>query len=131
MANDTNNARGDQTSAGSKPVELVTPVMTKEDIEKNKIWAVIAYFGIIGVVIVLVTEAKNSPFAKFHLNQSFPLAIASLAGSTILGMIPIIGWSLIPLLNIAVLVLIIMGIINAAQGEAKRLPIVGNFDVIK
>jgi len=130
MANDNTN-NDPQTTTGAKPVAPITPVITREDIEKNKIWAVVAYLGIVGVIIVLLTEAKDSPFAKFHLNQALPLAIASLGGSTILGMIPIIGWSLIPLLNIAVLVFVIMGIVNAVQGEAKRLPIIGNFELIK
>ena len=105
--------------------------ITKEDTEKNKVWAIISYLSIIGVIVVLLTEGKNSPFAKFHLNQALPLAIASLAGNAVLGMIPILGWALLPFFNLAVVILVIMGIVNAAQGEAKRLPLVGNFDLIK
>lgn len=109
-----------------------TTAFTKEDIEKNKVWAVVSYLGFIGIIIVLLTEGKDSPFAKFHLNQSLPLMIAAIGGSIIAGVIPILGWFVLaPLVSIGALVLAIMGIVNAAQGEAKRLPLVGNFELIK
>ena len=127
---DKNNSTTPKHTASTAGTPVV-PVMANDDVEKNKVWAIVAYLGILGVLIVLLTEAKNSPFAKFHLNQSLPIAIAGLIGSAVLGMIPFVGWALLPILSIGVLVLMIMGIINAAQGEAKKLPIVGNFDLIK
>jgi uncharacterized membrane protein len=36
----------------------------------------------------------------------------------------------IPLLNLGILVLAIMGIIHAAQGEMKELPLVGKFNFL-
>lgn len=101
-----------------------------EDIEKNKIWAIISYLGIIGIIIAFVSDGKNSPYVKFHLNQSVCLLIAALIGSAIT-MIPIIGWLLAPIVGLVVLVFVIMGIINAAQGQVKRLPLIGDFDLIK
>jgi uncharacterized membrane protein len=96
--------------------------VSKEDIEKNKIWAVVAYLGLIGFLLALLLDGKDSPFVKFHINQALPLIIAS-----IFVWIPFIGWAI----GIGVFILWIMGIINAAQGKMVRLPITGNFDLIK
>jgi uncharacterized membrane protein len=100
-----------------------TVEVTKKDIEENKMMAVVAYLGLIGLIVVLATGSHNkSQFVKFHVNQALPLMIASL-----LGAIPVLGW----IIAVAVLVLWIMGIIAAAQGEMKRLPITGNLELIK
>ena len=100
-----------------------TVEVTKEDIEQNKTMAIVAYQGLIGLIVVLATGAHTkSAYVKFHVNQSLPLMLASL-----LGVIPFLGW----IVALGVLVLWIMGIIAAAQGEMKRLPIVGNFELIK
>lgn len=125
---DTNKAPVADTAKTAAPQ---TATITKKDIETNKVWGVVAYLGLIGIIIVFLTDGKDSPFAKFHLNQSIPLAIAGLGGSAILAAIPILGWFLLPFFNIAIIILVIMGIINAAQGKVKRLPIVGNFEIIK
>lgn len=110
--------------------EPTAAVITKSDIEKNKVWAAISYLGLIGIIIALVCEAKDSPFVKFHLNQSVGLLVASLVAFAI-SLIPILGWILGPLIWLVVLVFMVMGIINAAQGQVKRLPLIGNLDLIK
>ena len=47
-------------------------------------------------------------------------------------MIPIIGWFIIlPVGNILVLVLFIIGIVSALQGQMKRLPAIGGYDLLK
>lgn len=104
--------------------------VTKADIEKNKVWAAISYLGIIGIIIALVCEAKDSPFVKFHLNQSIGLLIASVVAFAV-AMVPVLGWIIAPLLWLVILVFMVMGLINAAQGQLKRLPLIGNFDLIK
>jgi uncharacterized membrane protein len=96
--------------------------VSKEEVEKGKTMAIVTYLGLIGLVVALATNGKDNEFTRFHMNQALPLIIASL-----LSVIPILGW----LVAVAVLVFFVMGIINAANGEMKRLPIVGNFELIK
>ena len=82
--------------------------------------------------IPLVTDAKNSPFAKFHANQQLNLLIAAVVVNVVGGIIPFIGWFIIlPLGSIFLIVVAIMGIINAAKGEMKELPLIGGFKLIK
>lgn len=101
----------------SKTVEV-----SKADIEKNKTMAVLAW---IIFFIPLLTDAKDSPYAKFHANQSLLVAILYLvAGVT---SFLLIGFLLYPV----ALIFWIMGIISASKGEMKRLPIIGNIDIIK
>ncbi|SHJ75897.1 Uncharacterized membrane protein [Clostridium amylolyticum] len=101
---------------------------TKEDIEQNKVMGVLAYI----LFLIPLLAAKDSPFAKFHTNQGLLVFLAALAVNIVGAIIPFIGWLLIlPLGNLAVFVLGIIGIINAINGKAKKLPIIGNIEIIK
>lgn len=100
-----------------------TEDVSSKDVEENKTMAIVSYLGLIGIIVVLATGAHTkSPFVKFHLNQALPLTIASLVGA-----LPFIGWVVL----IGVMVLWVMGIIAASQGQMKRLPITGNIELIK
>ena len=68
----------------------------------------------------------HDPFVKYHVKQGLALFIAAVVVA-IFGVVPIIGWILAPLLSIVLFILWIIGIINAAQGKEKRLPIIGKF----
>jgi uncharacterized membrane protein len=101
-------------------------VSTKEDIEKNKLNAVLSYLGILIIVPLLSEDAKKSPFAKFHLNQGLVLLIVSMVGGFVFW-VPVIGW----VAAIFVFVIWLIGIIGAVQGEMKRVPLFGNIELIK
>ena len=102
-----------------------TPDTTAEydekDIADNKVYAILSYFWILFLVPLLA--AKESRFARFHANQGLVLFLASI----ICGVIPIVGW----ILGVVVLILEIIGIVNAAQGKAKEVPLVGKIKIIK
>ena len=108
------------------------PQAGSADAEKNKAMAIIGYIVPILFFIPLVTDAKNSPFAKYHANQQLDLLLAAIAVNIVGGIIPIIGWFIIlPLGSIALIVFAIMGIINAAKGAMKPLPLIGGINLIK
>ncbi|MBD5384351.1 MAG: hypothetical protein HDR72_05070 [Ruminococcaceae bacterium] len=94
----------------------------------DKVFGILSYFGILWLVGLL---AGKTEFAKFHANQGLVLFIAGLiigAASAI----PFVGWFIIaPVGSIATLVFAIMGIVNAAQGQMKPLPVIGKFQIIK
>ncbi|MGN1402858.1 MAG: DUF4870 domain-containing protein [Ruminococcus sp.] len=98
-----------------------------QDIQDNKIWAALSYVGILFILPLLV-NGGNSRYGKFHANQGFILFLADIVcgiAGAILGMIPVIGGILSALLSLAILALVIIGIINAANGKAKELPLIG------
>lgn len=99
---------------------------TQEDIEKNKTMAGLSYL----IFFLPLIACPESKYAKFHANQSLILLITAIAGNIILGMIPIIGWVLLPIFGIVVLILGIMGLVNGFGGQAKELPLIGKFRII-
>lgn len=96
----------------------------QEDIAKNKVFAIFAYIGILFLIPLLA--AKDSPFARFHANQGMVLFIINIAIGIASGIIEILG-----ILGIATLVFMVMGIINAANGKGKRLPLIGKIELLK
>jgi uncharacterized membrane protein len=95
---------------------------------KNTLMAILAYIGPLVIVSYLV--AKDDPFVKFHIKQGLVLFVAEvvimLAWQMLWGFLWPIAM-LVNLLNLALLVLSIIGIVNAAQGNEKALPLVGGF----
>lgn len=108
------------------------PTVDRVDAEKNKPMAIIGYIIPILFFIPLVTDAKSSVFAKFHANQQLNLLLAAIAVNVVGGIIPFLGWFIIlPIGSILLIVLAIIGIINGAKGEMKKLPIIGGYEIIK
>lgn len=112
-----------------------TNEFTQEDIECNKVMAVLAYLS--WLVIIPLFGAKGSKFARFHCNQGIVLAITELVVVIICGIldgIPVIGWVfgiIEGLMGLICFIFAMLGIINAANGRAKDLPIVGNIRILK
>ena len=116
-----------------------TSEFSQQDINSNKVMAILAYLGIL--VLVPIFAAKDSKFARFHANQGLVLFLAEIAFYIVLtivsAIILAISWKLyfiitiLSLVWIVFLVLAIIGIINAAQGKAKPLPLVGNMQILK
>ena len=106
-----------------------------EDIEKNKVFAVFAYLSWLVLIPILV--AKDSKFARFHANQGLVLAIAEIVCLAVIGILrklPIIGWVfgiVRGLFSLVCLIFVVIGIVNAASGKAKDLPLVGAFRILK
>jgi uncharacterized membrane protein len=103
-----------------------------QDAEKNKAMAIVGYIIPILFFIPLISDAKNSPFAKFHANQQLNLLLFSVIGWTVSSILAIvvIGIFLMPIVGIASLVFMIMGIISGSKGEMKELPLIGGFKLI-
>jgi len=91
--------------------------------EKNTTMAVIAY---IIFFLPLLSNAKDDPFVRYHVKQGLLLFIGWIVAGVI-GYIPFIGQMLTWLLNLFLFILMIVGIMNAIQGERKVLPVIGQF----
>jgi len=124
-----------------QPAQPAAPQGNQSDAEKNKPLAIIGYILPFLFFIPLVTDAKNSKFAKFHANQQLNLLLFWVAGWIIVSILSVIfavTLILIPLIfliwlvyQIAGIVFLVLGIINAAKGEMKKLPMIGGFEIIK
>ena len=107
--------------------ENTTSKYDPADIEANKFIALISYIGLL--FIVPLVAAKDSKFARFHANQGLVLFIAGIILGA-LNIIPILGTIVCVIGEFVVFVLAIIGIINAAKGEAKELPLIGKFKIL-
>jgi uncharacterized membrane protein len=113
------------------PASAADPV--RADIEQNKVYAVLAYLGILFLVPLLA--APQSPFARYHTNQGIVLFISALIihfGSMVLALATLgFGLLLAPIAWVIILVFMILGIVNAANGQCKPLPLIGHFQLMK
>lgn len=110
------------------------------DIAQNKAMAILAYLS--WLVLIPLFAAKDSRFARFHVNQGLVLAITELAfwiaQAIVCGLIYAISFRLglvfsmiLNLCNLVFLALLIVGIVNAATGRAKELPVIGKIRLLK
>ena len=107
--------------------------------DDTKLMSILAY--ILFFVPILVGAHKKSETVRFHTNQGTVLFIAAVIYSVVYSIlarilmnIPFLGWLLIVVLglcSLVFLVLMIIGIINAASGKQNPLPVIGKFTVIK
>ncbi len=106
-----------------------------QDIEKNKIMAILAYLGFL--VIIPLFCAGESRFARFHVNQGLVLLITDIILGMIfalVGWLPLIGW-LIKIVrwlaSVIFFVFMVIGILNAYRGKAKDLPFIGGIRLLR
>jgi len=111
--------------------------VTAEDAERHKVMGILAYLGILCLVPILA--AKDSPFARYHANQGlvlFLLEIVLLISTNVLAVVfSMLSLGFINfflgLVHLVPLVLLILGIINAAAGKCVPLPVIGGIKLLK
>lgn len=113
----------EEPKAGTQHAPHETP---KSDAAKqeNMLMAILAYIG--PLIIVSFLLAKEDPFVKFHIKQGLLLLIGEVAA----WMLAMMFWPLfflVQIANIFFLVLAVVGIVRAAQGEMKPLPLIGHW----
>lgn len=87
----------------------------------------LAYVTFIPAIIFLVAEPySKNPYIRFHSWQCIFLSIACFAINTVLAIIPILGWILMPFVSLAFLVIAIICILKALNGAKIKLPFIGN-----
>lgn len=117
----------------------LTEEFEKEDIEKNSAYAVLGYFGIL--VLIPIIFAPNSKYARFHANQAVILFIMNtvylLVAAGVIALLAlagkvaaIIAGLIFALLSLVIFVMWAKGLSNAASGRAKKLPLIGEYEII-
>ena len=92
---------------------------------KDKVICAVSYLAWIGWVIAFLLK-KQDRMVLQHINQAFILnAVATLSG--VVRRIWFFGDTLCSMVNVAVLVLIIIGIYYVIRGKDEPLPLIGTF----
>lgn len=123
--------------------------------DNSKLFNILSYIGILWLFGLLINPEKQKPDVRFHVGQGILLSIVNF-GLTIIGLILaaifrtifrsysmfgysygvsaigriLIGFTWIAVFG-AVIALMVLGIINAAKGIKKPLPIIGRYAFYK
>jgi uncharacterized membrane protein len=110
----------------------IPPQIPQAEIDSGKTMAILSYIPIaaLGLIISIVCVAqKNNAFSLYHAKQALTLYICAIAAYVVC--IPLIfvcvGGPLMVLVGLATLVLCVLGIVNANNGQCKPLPWLGQF----
>lgn len=98
--------------------------------DQDKVMLVLSYLGILALIPFLTV--KDSEYVKWHAKQGLALMAALIAADIamfVLAFIPgirMLNLLLGPIIGLGCLVLVIMGIIKALNGERWRIPVVSD-----
>lgn len=112
------------------------PYFDPKDIQTNKKFSAAAYLGIFFFVPLVM--CPNSKLGRYCANQGLLVLLAWLALELVvktLGLIPLVGWIVALAVNLARFAVVAIAIYYAyltyTTGEARALPFVGGFTLIK
>jgi uncharacterized membrane protein len=124
-------------------VQAPTPQSEQQMIEEGKVFALLAYLGILCLVPLLAK--KDNKFAYFHAKQGLVLFIAEIALFIVIiiimvivgilgmaigfiaGILSILVWLLWFLCSLGFLALSIIGIVQSLNGKYWEMPILGKY----
>ncbi len=88
----------------------------------------LAYITIIPAIIFLAMAPYNrDPFVRFHAWQSLIFGVLCLIVNIVLGVIPILGWIVLVFFSLGALVIWLIAMFKAFQGEKWKIPFIGNY----
>jgi uncharacterized membrane protein len=93
----------------------------------DNIAGMLAYVTIIPAIVFLLLEPYNrNRFIRFHSFQCIFLCIVLIVIHVVLLAVPIIGWAISIFVNLGSLVLWIVLLLKAYQGQKFKLPVIGD-----
>lgn len=101
----------------------------QEDFKANKGYAALSYI----IFFLPFIACPKSLYARYHANQGLLLLITALLAwvvTAFVSFIPVIGWLISVVLQLALIVLVIIGISNALTNKKVPLPIIGRFHIL-
>ncbi len=91
--------------------------------DNTQLMSILAYIGIL--VLIPFLTAKENPSVRFHVKQGLVLCIIEIViwfvGGSFWILMPILG-----IINLALVVLSIIGIVNVVQKKEVELPLIGS-----
>ncbi len=108
--------------------------MASKEVEDGKVCAALSYV-LVGIIWYFADDKmKKNRFVKYHAKQGLALLIAWVIVWIVLSILAFplafawaIGYLLWAIVEICMLVLLVLGIVNAVNGKEKELPVIGQF----
>jgi uncharacterized membrane protein len=98
---------------------------TSMELDENVAGLLCYVLGWVSGLVFFLIEKKNK-FVRFHALQSIIVFGVLTLASIVIGWIPFIGWVINMLIGVLAIVLWILLMIKAYQGEKYKLPWAGN-----
>jgi uncharacterized membrane protein len=101
--------------------------------EENKVKAIVACIPIVGLILLFVE--KEDQFVRYYGAQYTIVGAVGMVLPIVMGIvaiIPVIGWiiaCLSPLVGLAMLVLVVMGMVKANNGEKFQIPMISDYAI--
>jgi uncharacterized membrane protein len=109
-----------------KPSDPIQSLPAQSGLSDNAAGA-LAYITFIPAIIFLIVEPFNkNSYVRFHSWQSIFLGIAAFAVNVVLTVVPVLGWVLVPFVNLAFLIIWIFVLLKALNGLRYKLPFIGD-----
>lgn len=98
--------------------------MENYTVNEGKTAAIISYLWWIGFIIAyFMNSSKRNSFTGFHIRQSLGINLLSVAAGIVSSYV---SSSLGMIVALAAFIFWILGLIGAAQGEEKKIPLLGD-----
>ena len=97
--------------------------------KNTKLFSVISYITWIGWIIAFVMRDRDDKIVSHHVNQALVINIVETIGAVLIkfgGVFGIIG----EIVDVAVLVFLIMGIVRACKLSDEPLPVIGDIKLV-
>jgi uncharacterized membrane protein len=99
--------------------------MNKQTVQDGKTIAIISYITWIGTLIAfLMNNQQRNPFASFHIRQTIGLGLLFLVNTFVIDRFTD-DW-ITTIITLALIVLWLIGLVGAVQGEEKKVPLFGD-----
>ncbi len=93
---------------------------------QNNLAGALAYLWIVAIIFLLVEPYNRNKFVRFHSFQALFLGIFSIAGHIVLGIVPFIGWVVLPFFSLAIFVVAVICAVKAYGNQEFKLPVLGD-----
>lgn len=89
---------------------------------------IVAYLSWPGLLVALLLGDRLG--SRFHLNQSLVIWLVATVTATVAGWIPLFGWLVRIVVSLFCALCWFIGIVNAAQGVEKEVPLLGQIHLL-
>jgi uncharacterized membrane protein len=109
----------------------VPPASLNPAATDDKTAAIVSYLTLIGfIVAIIIHGSKKTRLGAYHLRQSLGLMLTSIAiwvVAMICIFVPFVGWLVSLAAWLSLIVLWVIGLIAAANGQMKPVPVLGEY----
>lgn len=110
---------------GATPAAPAQSAAPATGLQEN-VAGLLAYLFIPAIIFLVMEPYNRNKFIRFHSFQAIIYEVAWIIVATILGLLPLLGLFLIPLVGLAFMIGWVVCMIKAFQNQIFKLPLIGD-----